>query len=74
MQKLELKSVYKFCKSGSSSHTKHSKIGFAIFGFVYDFIRNLQVIGKSQREKKNHLSQGSLERFGLHKTTLTSNS
>jgi hypothetical protein len=40
MQKLELKSIYKFCKSGSSSHTEHNKIGFVILDFstiLYDF-------------------------------------
>jgi hypothetical protein len=30
------------CKSGSSSYTEHKKIGFANFGFFYDFISNLQ--------------------------------
>jgi hypothetical protein len=38
MQKLKLKSIYKFCISCRSSHTEQSKIGFAIFGFFYDFI------------------------------------
>jgi hypothetical protein len=38
MHNLKLKSIYKFCKSGRSSHKKYSNIGFAIFGFFYDFI------------------------------------
>jgi hypothetical protein len=36
-QKLKLKSIYMLCKSGSSSHTEHNKIGFAIFGFFLRF-------------------------------------
>jgi hypothetical protein len=34
-------------KSSSSSYTKHNKIGFGIFGFVYDFISNLQDTAKT---------------------------
>jgi hypothetical protein len=47
MQTLELKSIYKFCKSCSSSRTEHNKIGLAIFVFFYDFILNLQVTAKT---------------------------
>jgi hypothetical protein len=42
MQKLKLKSIYKFSKSCSSSHIEHKKISFAIFGFstiFYDFCK-----------------------------------
>jgi hypothetical protein len=52
MQKLKLKSRYKFCESGNSSHTKHSKIGFAIFGFFCDFIWILQVAAKTLKGVK----------------------
>jgi hypothetical protein len=34
-------------ESCSSSYTEHNKIGFVIFGFVYDFILNLQDIAKT---------------------------
>jgi hypothetical protein len=47
MQKLELKSIYMFCRNCSSSHTDPNKIGFVIFGFFYDFISILQVTGLS---------------------------
>jgi hypothetical protein len=47
MQKLELKSIYVLCRNCSSSHTEHNKIGFAIFGFFYDFISILLVTGLS---------------------------
>jgi hypothetical protein len=33
--------------SCSFSYTEHHKIGFAIFGFLYDFIGILQVVGLS---------------------------
>jgi hypothetical protein len=45
-------------------HTEHKKIGFAIFGFFYDFIWILQVAGKTQRKGKNHFASGLLERSG----------
>jgi hypothetical protein len=35
--KLKLKSIYIFGESCSSCYTEHSKIGFSIFGFFYDF-------------------------------------
>jgi hypothetical protein len=41
-QKVKPKSIYMLFKSGSSSYTEYNKIGFAIFGFFYDFILNLQ--------------------------------
>jgi hypothetical protein len=47
MQNLELKSIYILCRNCSSSYTEHNKIGFAIFGFLYDFILNLQVTAKT---------------------------
>jgi hypothetical protein len=34
-------------ESCSSSYTEHKKIGFAIFGFFYDFISNLQDTAKT---------------------------
>jgi hypothetical protein len=72
MQKLKLKSIYKFRKNCSSSHKEHSKIGFAIYGFFDNFIWIFQVSGTTQKERKNLLSQPPLESFGLHKTALIS--
>jgi cytochrome c1 len=41
--KTKAQNIYKFCKSCSSSHKEHRKIGFAIFGFfsmiLYGFYR-----------------------------------
>jgi hypothetical protein len=61
MHKLELKSIYKFCKSGSSSHTEHIKIRFAIFGFFYDFILILQGSARTLKRVKNHFAKRPLE-------------
>jgi hypothetical protein len=47
MQKLEPKSIYILCRIISSSYAEHNKIGFAIYGFFYDFILNLQVTAKT---------------------------
>jgi hypothetical protein len=70
MQKLKLKSINKFCKSCSSSHKKHSKIGFAIFGFSYDFIWILQGAVKTLKRGKIIFTHRPLERFKLHNHTL----
>jgi hypothetical protein len=61
MHKLELKSIYKFCKSGSSSHTEHIKIRFSIFGFFYDFILILQGSARTLKRVKNHFAKRPLE-------------
>jgi hypothetical protein len=58
MQKLELKSIYMLCRNCSPSHTKHNRIGFAFFGFFYDFILNLQVIGPKSQTGRNYLCPG----------------
>jgi hypothetical protein len=52
MQKLKLKSIYKFRISCSSSHIEHSKIDFAIFGFFYDFTWILQDSDTTQRKRR----------------------
>jgi hypothetical protein len=52
MQKLKLKSIYKFRKSCSSSHTEHNKIGFAIFGFFYDFIWIYKLQAQHKRKRR----------------------
>jgi hypothetical protein len=40
-------------ESCSSSHTEHNKIWFAIFGFFYKLILNLQVTGSIHKTVKN---------------------
>jgi hypothetical protein len=37
-------------ESCSSSYTEHNKIKFAIFGFFYDFISNLQDTAKTLKK------------------------
>jgi hypothetical protein len=71
MQKLKLKSIYKFCRCCSSTHTEHKKTGFAIFGFFYDFIWNLQGIAKTHKEGRFFLHTGP--RKDLIFTTMPSN-
>jgi hypothetical protein len=58
MQKLRLKSIYMLCRNCSPSHTEHRKIGFAIFGFLYYFILNLQVTGPNSQTGRIYLSLG----------------
>jgi hypothetical protein len=60
-QKLKLKSIHIFGQSCSPCYTKHSKIGFAIFGFFYDFYSNLQGAGLIHKTKKNLFAQGTLK-------------
>jgi hypothetical protein len=43
------------CRNCSPSHTEQRKIEFAIFGFFYDFILNLQVNGPKSQNWKNLL-------------------
>jgi hypothetical protein len=50
MQNVELKSIYILCRICSSSYTEYNKIGFAIFGFFYNFIFNLQGTAKTLKE------------------------
>jgi hypothetical protein len=73
MQNLELKSIYILCKNCSSSYTKHNKIGFAIFGFFYDFILNLQTTGSKGENWKNLLAHKPSELLKLHNHPLGSN-
>jgi hypothetical protein len=61
------------CKSCMFSHTEHNTIGFAIFGFLYDFIWNLQVLFKAHKGVKNLISLRPLETFHFHNSTLSSN-
>jgi hypothetical protein len=72
MWKLKLKSIYKHCKSCSSSHTEHSKIGFAIFWFFYDLIWVLQVTGPKGEKLQNLLLLWPLESLKLHTYALQS--
>jgi hypothetical protein len=44
-------------------------MGFAIFGFFYDFISNLQGAAKNTQRGKNHFAQ-TLETFEPHNSTL----
>jgi hypothetical protein len=64
-KKLKLKSINMLCKSCSSSHTEHNKIGFAIFGFFYKLILNLQSTGPQSKTGKNLLLPNPLESFEL---------
>jgi hypothetical protein len=73
MQKLKLKSIYMLCRNFGSSHTKHNKIGFAIFGFFCDFTRFFKAAAKTQHRVKNLLSPHPLEVLNLHKTSLAFN-
>jgi hypothetical protein len=60
------------CKSCSSSHTEHSKIGFANFGFSYDFILNLQVAAKNTQRGKNYFAHRPLKQIKDHSYALGS--
>jgi hypothetical protein len=62
--------MYIFGESCSSCYTEHRKIEFAIFGFFYDFILNLQVAAKTHQRGRIFLALGSLELFNI--TTLPS--
>jgi hypothetical protein len=50
----------------------HNKIGFAIFGFLYDFILILQVTGSKGKNLKNLLPLKPLELLNIHTNTLGS--
>jgi hypothetical protein len=49
----------------SYSHPDHNKIGFASFGFSYDFILILQVTGYKGKNWKNLFLLKPLARFEL---------
>jgi hypothetical protein len=53
-----------FRESCSASYTEHNKIGFASFGFFYDFIRFFRAAAKTQHRVKNHFAIRPLENFG----------
>jgi hypothetical protein len=72
-QKLKPKSTYMLCKSGSSSHKEHNKIGFAIFGFFYELILNLQSTGPHSKTGKNLLALSPLGLLNLHNYALAFN-
>jgi hypothetical protein len=67
MQKLNLKIIYMLCKSCRSSHTEHNKIGFAIFGFFCDLLRNLQDPAKTLKGVRSIFRVGPLN-FSNHTT------
>jgi hypothetical protein len=54
------------CKSGRSSYTEHNKIRFAIFGFSYELIWNLQVSGSNNKTGKNLIALSPLGLLNLH--------
>jgi hypothetical protein len=60
-------------ESCSSSHTEHNKIGFAIFGFFYKLIWNLQVTGSFHKTGKNLIALSPLGLLNLHKYALAFN-
>jgi hypothetical protein len=59
-----------FRESCSSSYTEHNKIGFAIFGFFYDFIGILQVTGPKETIYKNLLADRTSDLLKLHNHAL----
>jgi hypothetical protein len=58
------------CKSCSSSHTENNKIDFAIFGFFYELISNLQSTGPLRKTGKNLLMPRPLKLLKIHKYAL----
>jgi hypothetical protein len=61
------------CRNCKSSHTEHNKIGFAIFGFFYELIWNLQVTGSLHKTGKNLIALSPLELLNLHNYALAFN-
>jgi hypothetical protein len=68
--KTKAQNIYKFCKSCSSSHKEHRKIGFAIFGFFYDFIWILQGAAKTLKGVKKLFASRPPEDLKIHKCAL----
>jgi hypothetical protein len=69
------KGIYIFGESCSSYYTEHNKIEFAIFGFFYDFILNLQVAVETQQRWRIIFHKDPwkdlwvhIKVLGLHKT------
>jgi hypothetical protein len=61
-----------FWESCSFGCIEHNKIEFAIFGFFYYFILNLQVTGKSQVKGRIFLHSGPCKQLTLHNHALRS--
>jgi hypothetical protein len=68
-----LKSIYMIQGSCRSSHTEHHKIGFAIFGFLYELILNLQVTESKGKSGKNLIALIPLELLNLQNYALAFN-
>jgi hypothetical protein len=64
MQKMNLKSIYKLCKSCRPSRKEYNKICVAIFWFFCEFLRISQVAGKTHKRFKNLFVRRPLESFG----------
>jgi hypothetical protein len=58
------------CKRGSSSYKEHSKIGFAIFGFLCELIWNLQVTASIHKTGKNLLALSPLGLLNSHRKVI----
>jgi hypothetical protein len=56
-----------------SSYTEYNKIEFAIFGFLYDFILNLQVAANSHKKGRIYMHSGpsNFQAFTTIPLTLT---
>jgi hypothetical protein len=70
MQKLKFKSIYMFCRNCSPSHTEHNKIRFAIFGFFYDLMLNLQSAAQTHKGVKTLIASRPLEYLKGYNYTL----
>jgi hypothetical protein len=55
--------IWEIC---SSSYTEHNKIGFAIFGFFYDFISNLQDTAKTLKRLRIILHADPCQLLKVH--------
>jgi hypothetical protein len=73
MQNPSHKSIYSIYKSSSTLHKKTGKIRFTFLWFFCEFIRNLQVIGKSQVKERIFLHSGPWKQITLHNHALRSN-
>jgi hypothetical protein len=73
MQKLSVKSRVMLCKSCISTHKETNKLVLHLFRFFLDFLRIFQITVPISKETKNLLLVKPLERFLLHRYTLTSN-
>jgi hypothetical protein len=69
-QNLKLKSIHMFRESCTFGYTEHNKIGFAIFGFFFDFLRILQGAAETQKGVKILITSRPLEDLKAHNHTL----